>query len=127
MQVAWDAHPRDAWEQFHRRCSGSLQQSWAYGEALRALNVRIHRAVVHQDGQAVGLAQFMVRRIAGYVSLASCTRGPVWHPALSPHARAAEGRTVTSGLGWRLRHPPTGPATTMRFASTHGVATVRWI
>ncbi len=101
MQVAWDDHPRDAWEQFHRRCGGSLQQSWAYGEALRHLNVRTHRAVVHDAGQPVGLAQFMVRRIAGYLSLASCTRGPVWDPGLAPSSRAQAYRALKAALPTR--------------------------
>ncbi len=125
MQVAGGAHPGDAGEQFHRRCSGSLQQSWAYGEALRALNVRIHRAVVHQDGEAVGLAQFMVRRIAGYVSLASCTRGPVWSPALPPEARGRAYRALKQDLPTRpLRatlFSPDAPASPEMEAEVHGL------
>ena len=95
MNVEWDSLNRAIWEGFHRQHGSSLQQSWAYGQALQSLNVRIHRAAIRGDdagnaggGPLLGLAQFMVRRIAGYISLASCTRGPVWHPDLAPESRA---------------------------------------
>ena len=99
MNVDWDSLDRANWEGFHRQHGSSLQQAWAYGQALQTLNVRIHRAAIRvpRDGPGpggepggviMGLAQFMVRRIAGYISLASCTRGPIWHPDLAPEARA---------------------------------------
>lgn len=92
MNVDWDSLDRTTWDDFHREYGSSLQQSWPYGQALQALGVRIHRAAIRGDGPqggtVVGLAQFMVRRIAGYVWLASCTRGPVWHTAVEPAERA---------------------------------------
>ncbi len=98
MNVDWDLLERAAWEGFHREHGSSLQQSWAYGQALQNLNVRIHRAAIRVNGELMGLAQFMVRRIAGYLSLASCTRGPVWDPALPPDARAQAIRLLKQSL-----------------------------
>ncbi len=51
-----------------------------------------------QEGEVVALAQFMVRRIAGYISLSSCTRGPVWHPKLQAEGRAQALRLLRQGL-----------------------------
>ncbi len=125
MHVVWNSHPRADWEQFHRDHGSSLQQSWAYGQALQSLNVRIHRAVVVDEGQAVGLAQFMVRRIAGYISLASCTRGPVWHPELAVAGRAQALRLLKKGLPERpLRatvFSPEMPAGPEAQAQMHGM------
>jgi len=59
-----------------------MQQAWAYGEALKAMDVVIHRAMVWEGERLVAVAQFMCRRVLGYLSIASCTRGPVWAPGL---------------------------------------------
>jgi hypothetical protein len=59
-----------------------LQQGWAYGQAMLSLGVQVHRATIEQNGQLLGQAQFICRRIAGYISLASCNRGPVWRAGL---------------------------------------------
>ena len=59
-----------------------MQQAWAYGEALKAMDVVIHRAMVWDGEQLVAVAQFMCRRVLGYLSIASCTRGPVWAPGV---------------------------------------------
>jgi hypothetical protein len=53
------------------------------------LGVDIRRAMVWQDGRLLALAQFMCKRMVGYISLASCTRGPVWHPDVQADQRAA--------------------------------------
>ena len=88
MKVNWDDLPRDQWAQLHAREWGSLQQSWAYGEAMASLEVKVLRAMVWQGDQLVAIAQFICKRIAGYISFASCSRGPVWHPDLQPQQRA---------------------------------------
>lgn len=43
-----------------------------------AMDVDMQRAMVWEGDRLVAVAQFMCRRMAGYLSLASCTRGPVW-------------------------------------------------
>lgn len=89
MNVTWDDQPQAEWEIFHAERQGSLQQAWTYGAALASLDVVVHRAMVWEAGQLLAIAQFMCRRIAGYISMASCTRGPVWHEDVTPQQRAA--------------------------------------
>ncbi|MEK7344251.1 MAG: GNAT family N-acetyltransferase [Pseudomonadota bacterium] len=89
MKVQWDQLPSAEWSEFHAAHQGALQQAWAYGDALTSLDVVMRRAMVWEDGSLVAVAQFMCRRVAGYISLASCTRGPVWHPDVRPEQRAA--------------------------------------
>lgn len=99
MNVTWDFCDRNKWELFHKQYSGSLQQAWAYGEALRTLGVRIQRAaIVDAQGEIAGIAQVMVRRFLGYVSLASCTRGPVWRDGVTPEQRGAAYRAIKRSL-----------------------------
>ncbi len=89
MDVKWGSLSQAHWEEFHSTQRGALQQAWTYGEALTSLGVSLSRAMVWQDGQLVAMAQFMCKRVLGYVSMASCTRGPIFHPDLSPAERAA--------------------------------------
>lgn len=98
MNTGWDTCPRDKWELFHKNYGGGLQQAWAYGDALKSLGVRIHRASVWEGDELVGVAQLMARRIAGYISLASCTRGPVWRPGVPVPQRAAAWREIRRTL-----------------------------
>ena len=88
MKVFWNELPRKAWIEFHAQHGGSMQQSWAYGEAMLAMGVQVHRAAVRDGGKLVAIAQFVARRLAAYIGLASCSRGPVWHPALTGPQRA---------------------------------------
>ncbi len=87
MHVKWELLPKAEWEAFHSAKHGALQQAWAYGEALMALGVGIQRAMVWEEGRLLAIAQFMCKRMLGYISLASCTRGPVFSPELSPAQR----------------------------------------
>lgn len=89
MNVTWDALSSTEWAQFHAEHHGALQQAWAYGDALTSLGVVMQRAMVWEEGRLLAVAQFMCKRVAGYLSLASCTRGPVWHPDVPPAQRAA--------------------------------------
>lgn len=101
MNLIWDSVPSGLWQQLHAAQGGALQQSWLYGEALRALEVPIHRVMAFEDGQAVAAAQFMVRRIAGYLSLASCARGPVFSPGLDTDKRRWLYRQIRSSIPTR--------------------------
>lgn len=102
MMVEWDALSRNTWELFHKQYNGGLQQSWAYGQALQSMGVRVHRAaILDAQGQPLGLAQFMVRRFMGYLSLASCTRGPVWREGLGPGERSAAYKALKRGIPTR--------------------------
>jgi hypothetical protein len=88
MDVKWERLPQSEWEEFHSLHHGSLQQSWLYGEALMSLGVRVHRAMVWEDGRLLAVAQFICKRWLGYLSVASCTRGPVWHPDVASQQRS---------------------------------------
>ncbi|MFD0668717.1 lipid II:glycine glycyltransferase FemX [Ramlibacter sp. MAHUQ-53] len=99
--VTWNSCPRDKWELFHKKYNGSLQQAWAYGEALTALGVRIDRACAWDGERLLGVAQFMTRRIAGYLSLSSCTRGPVWSADTPAALRAQAWREMRRAIPTR--------------------------
>ena len=104
MNLTWNSDSPDLWAQFHRTHLGSLQQSWAYGQALQQLGVEVHRALLHEGDRLVGLAQFQCRRLAFYIGLASCSRGPVWAPDAGPQARRQALQLLKRGIptrGWR--------------------------
>lgn len=104
MNLTWNPCDADAWAHFHRQHLGSLQQSWAYGQALQALGVEVHRALLHDGDRLVGLAQFQCRRLAFYIGLASCSRGPVWAPDTPPALRQQAWRALKRGIptrAWR--------------------------
>ena len=118
MNVSWDEVSRNNWELFHKQHGGSLEQAWAYGQALQTLKIRVLRASITDGNSLLGIAQFMSRRLAGYLSMASCTRGPVWHPDLPPADRARALRALKKSLPLPvLRVPlfspnaPAGPET----------------
>lgn len=125
MNVQWDTLTRNNWELFHSEHGGVLQQSWAYGQALQTLKVRILRAAILDGDRVAGIAQFMVRRFAGYIALASCSRGPVWHPDVPPADRARALRALGKGLPLRpLRVPlisPDEPASSQAEQATAGL------
>lgn len=88
MHLTWNPEAAALWQRFHAAQRGSLQQSWAYGQALQGLGVEVHRALVMEGDRLLGLAQFQCRRLAGYIGLASCSRGPVWAPESTAAERA---------------------------------------
>lgn len=98
MNVVWNKVDKANWQALHEAQLGALQQSWAYGEALTALDVVIHRAMVWEGDRLLAVAQFMCRRFAGYLSLASCSRGPVWGVDVSMAQRQAVYRQLRQGL-----------------------------
>lgn len=94
-----DAIDPARWDRLHAVASAALQQDRAYGDAMAALGVRCTRAmVVDDDDTPVGLAQFLVRRVAGVVPVALCSHGPVWHPGFDLARRAPALRTVRDAL-----------------------------
>ncbi len=123
MQVNWDTLNRQEWESVLTERGGSLQQSWAYGEAMRSLGVGVFRAAVYSPrGQLLCLGQLTARRILAYLVVATCSRGPIWTEeglALDPMSRAAALKGMQKALpasGWKavLISPndpgPTDPA-----------------
>jgi len=103
MNVEWLNVPTEDhcnfWAGFHQHHDGALQQSWAYGEALRTLGVQVRRAVVRaDDGHALAVAQFICRRMGFYLNVASCSRGPVWASGVDAAARTAALRQLRKTL-----------------------------
>lgn len=78
MQVVWNTIDRDMWDSAHAQAGASLQQDWAYGSCMKAMGVDVLRATVTHNDQPVALAQFIVRKWSGVLSVALCGRGPVW-------------------------------------------------
>lgn len=59
LDVVWDACDRPGWDGLVGQAGrSSLEQSWAYGEAVAATaNIQVGRAVVRRDGEpAAGAA-----------------------------------------------------------------------
>lgn len=98
MNLVWNKADKASWQSFHSERQGALQQAWAYGEALKAMDVVIHRAMVWEGDRLLAVAQFMCRRIAGYLSVASCTRGPVWAADVEAPERRAVYRQLRKSL-----------------------------
>ncbi len=92
MHLLWindnDKTQRAAWDKAHAGACAPLQQHWAYGSALQGFGARCLRCMVMQDYQPLALAQFLVRRYAGLLEIALCTRGPVWLDALQSPSSA---------------------------------------
>ena len=82
MHLVWldenDSSGRSAWDRAHASARASLQQHWAYGSAMQSFGAGCLRCVVMVKDEPRALAQLLVRRWAGVVSAALCTRGPVW-------------------------------------------------
>jgi hypothetical protein len=89
MKCLWNQAQPAPWQAFHEAACGAMQQSWRYGEALAALGLPVHRAWLTDEQGVAGIAQFVCRRFAGYVSLALCSRGPLWRADL-PASRRRE-------------------------------------
>jgi len=65
---------------------------------MQALGTRILRASIHDEDQLIGVAQCLVRRVAGFVHLALCSHGPVWAEHASPAQRRAACRLLGRSL-----------------------------
>jgi lipid II:glycine glycyltransferase (peptidoglycan interpeptide bridge formation enzyme) len=98
MKLCWDDLDAADWDRHHTAASAALQQDWAYGSCMKAMGVPCQRVRVESDGRTVALAQFIGRRLAGLVSLALCSRGPVWTEALSASDKAEVYRQLRAGL-----------------------------
>ena len=98
MKVNWGTQDMPAWDQAHAAAAAPLQQDWAYGSTMVSVGARVLRARVEADGVPVAQAQFIVRKFAKYVSLALCTRGPLWLQALSAKDKAAAYKAMRQSL-----------------------------
>lgn len=89
MQLIWNDSISETWDGFEAGQARLLEQSWAYGQAMQQQGLGVQRARFLVDGECVGQAQFITRRLLGYIGLASCSRGPVWSSRVGAPERAA--------------------------------------
>jgi len=89
MQVETDTLDQDEWEDACADARAPVQQSWPYGEAMRALGAAVRRLCVKADDRLIALAQLTGRRVLGF-AFTACAHGPVWlaGPDASLRARA---------------------------------------
>ena len=98
MKLFWDDLDAGDWDRHHAAASAALQQDWAYGSCMKAIGVACWRVRVEAEGRTVALAQFIGRRLAGMVSVALCSRGPVWTESLTAADKAEVYRRLRAGL-----------------------------
>ncbi len=83
MKVHWEGLNSATWDAAHSQARAPLQQDWAYGASMQMIGVTVLRAMVEDKGAPVALAQFIMRRWGSVLSMALCSRGPVWLQAMS--------------------------------------------
>jgi len=88
MKVQWEGLNSATWDSAHTQACAPLQQDWAYGASMQMIGVTVLRALVEDNGKPVALAQFILRRWGSVLSMALCSRGPVWLQALSAQDKA---------------------------------------
>jgi hypothetical protein len=98
MKLFWDDLDAADWDRHHAAASAPLQQDWAYGSCMKAMGVACWRVRVEAEGRTVALAQFIGRRLAGLVTVALCSRGPVWTESLTAADKAEVYRRLRTGL-----------------------------
>ncbi len=98
ITVRWGPHDAPAWDAAHAAAGGSLQQDWAYGDAMLSLLVPVLRARLDIDGEPAALAQLLVRRWGRLGAVALCSRGPLWLRAIGPDDKARAYRAMKRSL-----------------------------
>lgn len=103
-------HPigdRAAWSALLARVRrDTLEQSWAYGEAVAAVSrTRPERwLLLDGNGETIGLAQAFRRRFAAFGSLVRIVRGPLFLPGIGRAARLAALGALRQQYRWRQEH-----------------------
>ncbi len=91
MDIEWDISTVAQWDRLSAQagCS-SLEQSWAYGEALSAVkNCRLRRAVIKQNGVPLALVQAFESGTVLPLVPVRILRGPSWLAKTIPAADRA--------------------------------------
>lgn len=104
VRIELDGLRQAAWERlFDAIPESTLEQSWTYGEAVRAAASRtVHRGLISNGEGPVGLVQVFGHRLFGLVRVSEILRGPLFLPEATPEERAASlalvARTWPRGL-----------------------------
>jgi len=71
----------------HGPRSGAFLQSWEWGEFQRAAGEKVRRKVYRDDGEIVGVGQWLDRNISLFGSYGFCPKGPIgaWQPRSDEH------------------------------------------
>jgi hypothetical protein len=90
LELTWDAWAAREWDR-HLAAAGlsALEQSWAYGEALAAVEgCRVRRALVTRAGAPLAMVQAFEKRRFLPLAVIRILRGPLWlDPGLGPDER----------------------------------------
>ncbi len=78
--LAWNTHTRDDWDRFIAAAGrSSLEQCWAYGEAVAAHHgLAVDRGVVMEGEAPLAALQLFRRRVLGLATIVRLVRGPLW-------------------------------------------------
>jgi len=103
--LTWQPAKRAEWEELFRQAGrSSLEQSWAYGEAVaREHKQSIERHVISADGTPLALLQ-ACRKTYGPIGVTRILRGPVWlfAPSKDPQTDS-RGAGVCRSIAHRYR------------------------
>lgn len=91
LRIELDGLQQAAWERLFDAIPGStLEQSWTYGEAVRAAAGRqVYRGLISNEEGPVGLVQVFGHRLFGIVRVSEILRGPLFLPEATAEERAA--------------------------------------
>lgn len=79
LEFRWDALGADDWQALVAKAGkSSLQQSWAYGEALKIHGAEVHRVAIRLDGRFIAIVQIVKRSFLKYLRGYFIFRGPLW-------------------------------------------------
>ena len=98
MKVQWEGLNSATWDAAHSQARAPLQQDWAYGASMQMIGVTVLRAMVEDKGAPVALAQFIMRRWGSVLSMALCSRGPVWLQAMSAQDKTHVYKSIRKSL-----------------------------
>jgi hypothetical protein len=102
----WRDCRRPAWNRLLSAAGrSSLEQSWAYGDAMAAYyGQTVVRRVIHHDDAPVAVVQLFRKRSLGAATLIRIVRGPLWLPeALDEQARISICRHLRGEFSMRRR------------------------
>jgi len=105
MRVVFDRISESAWQNILPPDASALQQSWRYGEAVKATGRRVHRVEISTMYQRVAIAQVLVRSLGSFGQVALVSRGPIWTSGTSKSIRLCavnQLRRSLPGKGVRL-------------------------
>ena len=90
LELTWDAWTGSAWDR-HLAVAGlsALEQSWAYGEALAAVEgCQVRRALVTRADRPLAMVQAFEKHRFLPLAVLRILRGPLWlEPGLAPEGR----------------------------------------